>query len=57
MDSSNKHDIPKFNSDDEIIEYYVAQKHPKTFSPAILFIILLTSILGAIIGMELIVEF
>lgn len=47
----------KFNSDEELIEYYCSQEHPKTFNPAIIVVILLTSILGAIIGMELIVRF
>ena len=47
----------KFNSDEELIEYYCSQEQPKTFNPAIIVVILLTSILGAIIGMELIVRF
>lgn len=47
----------KFNSDEELIEYYCSQEHPKAFNPAIIVVILLTSVLGAIIGMELIVRF
>lgn len=47
----------KFNSDEELIDYYCSMKHPKAYSPAIVVVILLTSIVGAIIGMELIVRF
>lgn len=46
-----------FNSDEELVAYYCSQQHPKAYTPAILIVIFLTSIVGAIIGMELIVEF
>lgn len=47
----------KFKNDEELINYYCSMEHPKTFSPAIMIVIFLTSIVGAIIGMELIVRF
>lgn len=46
----------KFQNDEELINYYCSMEHPKTFSPAIMIVIFLTSIVGAIIGMELIVK-
>ncbi len=46
-----------FNTDEELIDYYCSKPHPKAYTPAILIVIFLTSIVGAIIGMELIVEF
>lgn len=47
----------KFSNDDELIAHYCSMKHPKALSPAIMVVMLLTSIIGAIIGMELIVRF
>ncbi len=47
----------KFNSDEELVAYYCSMEHPKALNPAIIVVMLLTSVVGAIIGMELIVRF
>ena len=47
----------KFNNEEELISYYCSMGHPKAGNPAIIVVMLLTSIIGAIIGMELIVGF
>jgi len=46
-----------FTNDKELIDFYCSKPHPKTFDLAILLLILVTSVVGAIIGMELIVRF
>lgn len=53
MDNEKKN----FSSEEELIDYYCSKPHPKTFDPAIMLVLILTSVLGGIIGMELIVRF
>lgn len=47
----------KFNNEEELIQHYCKMAHPKALSPAAIIVMLFTSIIGAIIGMELIVRF
>lgn len=52
----NENSIINIDSNDSVIEKFLKLPHPRTFEPGTLIIIILTSILGAIIGMELIVR-
>lgn len=47
----------KFHNEEELIQHYCKMAHPKALSPAAIIVMLFTSIIGAIIGMELIVRF
>lgn len=47
----------KFDSEEELIDYYCSKPHPKAFTPSIVIVMLLCSLVGGIIGMELIVKF
>ncbi|WP_422447360.1 OPT/YSL family transporter [Thermoanaerobacterium sp. DL9XJH110] len=57
MDLPEKQNLSsEIGENDPIIEKYLKMPHPRTLEPGTLIIILLTSILGAIIGLELIVR-
>lgn len=57
MDLSGKEKTTmSIDENDPIIEKYSKMPHPKTFEPGTLIVILITSVLGAIIGLELIVH-
>lgn len=56
MSTPENKDTTNMNSSDSVIEKFLKLPHPRTFEPGNLIIIILTSILGAIIGMELIVR-
>lgn len=46
----------KLTNENSIIEKYIKLPHPKTFETGTLIVILATSVLGSIIGLELIVR-
>lgn len=57
MNTSEKKDgKTNITVSDSVISKYLKLPHPRTFEPGTLFIIILTSMLGAIIGMELVVR-
>lgn len=56
MDLPENRTVVSVEENDPIIEKYLKMPHPRTFEPGTLIVILATSVLGAIVGLELIVR-